>query len=240
MDRQHRRDLKHDKFVDEIGTLSVKARQNQRLLLMLAIGVVAVAVIAYGISFYRANREDKAQDALAIAIETLDSPLIPATPQPGQPTPPNAKFHTEAERTAAAEKQFKDVESQYSGSDASDVAGLYLGRIAVGRGDYKTARTYLEKFVSSQPKNVLASSARYSLYQLRIENGEAAQVASELSQEVKKEETVLPKDALLVLLAHAYDAQGNPDKTKEAYRQITTEFPDSPYALEAQRRVGPA
>ena len=32
MDRQHRHDLKHDKFVDEIGVLSEKARANQRLL----------------------------------------------------------------------------------------------------------------------------------------------------------------------------------------------------------------
>jgi len=29
-------------------------------------------------------------------------------------------------------------------------------------------------------------------------------------------------------------------KSKEAYKRIATEFPDSPYALEAQRRIGPA
>jgi TolA-binding protein len=45
---------------------------------------------------------------------------------------------------------------------------------------------------------------------------------------------------MLLLLAHAYDAQGNDAKSKEAYRRIITEFPDSPYALEAQRRAGPA
>ena len=32
MDRQHRRELKHDRFVDELGTLSDKARDNQRFL----------------------------------------------------------------------------------------------------------------------------------------------------------------------------------------------------------------
>ena len=57
---------------------------------------------------------------------------------------------------------------------------------------------------------------------------------------MNKSDPVLPADSLLVLLAHAYDVQGNAQKSKEAYRRITTEFPDSPYALEAQRRMGPA
>ena len=63
MDRQHRHDLKHDKFVDEIGALSSRARDNQRLLLLLAGGLLAVAAIVYGYFFYRGNREDNAQEA---------------------------------------------------------------------------------------------------------------------------------------------------------------------------------
>lgn len=235
MDRQHRRELKHDKFVDELGTLSSKARQNQRLLLTLAVALVGVSVIVYGIFFYRSDRERKAQTALATAIETNDAPLI----TPGQDIP-GAKFKTEAERTAAAEKQFKDVQSKFSGSDAADVASLYLSRIEASRGDTVAARKRLQDFVSDHPKSVLVGSARYSLYQLRIENGEASQVATELNAEMAKPDAVLPQDTLLVLLAHAYDAQGDNAKSKDAYRRITTEFPDSPYATEAVRRAGPA
>ena len=51
---------------------------------------------------------------------------------------------------------------------------------------------------------------------------------------------VLPADSLLVLLAHSYEVQGNEQKSRDTYRRIVTEFPDSPFALEAQRRVGPA
>lgn len=236
MDRQHRRDLKHDKFVDEIGSLSIRARANQRVLYGITAAIVAIAILGYGIYFYRANREKQAQDALAQAIETLESPLqAPA----GQPPVPNAKFKTEAERNAKAESMFKEVDAKYSGSDAADVAGLYLGRMATSRADYAAARKYLDRFVKNQPKHLFAGSARYSLYQLRIEAGEAQTVANELQQEIaKRDDAVLPADALLVLLAHAYDTQGNGDKSREVYRRIVTEFPDSPYALEAQRRVG--
>src|SRR5713226_3736334 len=109
MDRQHRRDLKHDKFVDELGTLSSRARQNQRLLLVLTAVLVIGSALVYGFFFYRSNPEQKAQDVLALAIETVGSPLQTA----GQQTP-GAKFKTEGERTAAAEKQFKDVQEKYA------------------------------------------------------------------------------------------------------------------------------
>lgn len=233
MDRQHRHDLKHDKFVDEIGALSVRARANQRLLLAIGGAVVAIAVIAFGIYFYRANREDQAQQALATAIETAEATVGETKPE-GSTGP---HFKTEAERTAAAEKAFKDIRANYSGTDAADVAGIYVARIALGKGDVKTARTLLEEFVSDHRDNILVGTARFSLYQIRIENGEAAQVAQELDAELAKGEPVLPGDSLLVLLAQAYEVQGNLAKSKESYRRITTEFPESPYVVEAARRA---
>jgi TolA-binding protein len=243
MDRQHRRELKHDRFVDEVGALSIRARENQRVLVTIAAAAVAVALIAYGIYFYRSNREQKAQDALAAAIETMSSPLIP-TPTPGQPPQPpmpNAKYHTDAERIEAASKQFKEVQTKYAGSDAADVANLYMARISANKGDTATAKKLLQDFIGEHPKNILVGVARYDLYQLRIDSGEAQQVATELTQELTKTDNqALPPDAMLALLAHAYDAQGSTDKSREAYRRIVTEYPDSSYVLEAQRRVGSA
>lgn len=238
MDRQHRHDLKHDKFVDELGALSIKARENQRLIYTVALALLAVALVGFGIYFYRNTQEKKAQASLATAIEAIESPLLPAAPTPGQQVPPNAKYKTEAERTAAAEKLFKDVQTTHPGSDAADVAGFYIGRIAAARGDVKTARTNLEEFIDDHGSHFLAGGARYSLYQLRIDNGEANQVVTELNAELAKAEPALPGDAILNLLAHGYEVQGNGAKARETYRRITTEYPDSPYTLEAQRRVG--
>lgn len=237
MDRQHRRDLKHDRFVDEIGSLSGKARDNQRLLYLITGAVVILAVAGYGLYFYRASREQRAQEALGKAIETIESPL---QAPPGGQAMPGAKYKTDAERQAAAEKQFKDVEAKFSGSDAADVAGLYLARLEAQHGNTASARKRLQHFIDEHPKHMLVGAARYSVYQLRIDAGEASQVAQELQAQIGKSDSALPSDTMLVLLAHAYDAQGNADKSKETYRRIVTEFPDSPYAVEAQRRAGPA
>lgn len=235
MDRQHRRDLKHDKFVDEVGVLTDRARANQRGLILIAAAALAIALVAYGIYFYRSNQESKAQAALAKAIETIESPLIvEASPNK------KARFKTEPERSAAAEKEFKAVQSTYGGTDAADVANLYLARISAGRGDIASARKQLQQFIDEHPDHLLVGGARYSLYALRIDGGEAQQVATELNAEVSKTEPVLPPDSLLALLAHAYEVQGNSQNARDTYRRIVTEFPDSPFVLEAQRRIGPA
>lgn len=233
MDRQHRHDLKHDKFVDEIGALSVRARANQRLLFLLAGAIVVIAVIVYGFFFYRGNRETQAQQALAAAIETNEATVSETKPE----TVTGPWFKTEAERSAAAEKMFRAVRTEYSRTDAADIAGLYIARAEVAKGNVKAARPLLENFVDEHEDNVLVGAARFSLYQLRIENGEAAQVATELNAELAKSEPVLPGDSLLVLLAQAYEVQGDLAKSKEAYRRITTEFPESPYVVEAARRA---
>ena len=135
---------------------------------------------------------------------------------------------------------FKDVQKKYSGTDASDVANLFLARIDASRNDVAGAKKLLQDFINEHPKHLLVGAARYSVYQLRIDAGEGPQVAQELQAQIGKPDSPLPSDTLLVLLAHAYDAQGNTDKSKETYRRIVTEYPDSPYAVEAQRRVGPA
>jgi outer membrane protein assembly factor BamD (BamD/ComL family) len=238
MDRKHRHDLKHDKFVDEIGALSSRARQNQRLLIAIAAGVVGLAVLIYGIYFYRSNREVKAQQALSVAIETYDAEVV-AEPQE-QTALSGPTFKTDQERLAAAEPKFNEVRANFRGTRAADVAALYLSQIAVTKGDIVGARTLLESFVKKHRDHVLSATARFSLYELRIESGEAEAVANEITAELAKPEPSLPGDSLLILLAHAYDAQGDQAKSLEAYRRITVEFPDSPYALDAQRRVGRA
>lgn len=239
MDRQHRHDLKHDKFVDEIGVLSSKARANQRLLLGIAGGAIALALLVWGIYFYRSSRENGAQQHLATAIETFEAPV--GDPPPNQePQPKGLRFKTEDERSAAAEKHFRTVQSEYSGTDASDVAGLYLARISMNRGDATSARKSLEEFIDDHEDHILVGTARFSLYQLRLENGEAAQVATELQSELTRPEPALPGDALLALLAQSYEVQGNREKSLEAYRRLANEFPESPYAIDAQRRIGTA
>src|SRR6266576_2765070 len=87
---------------------------------------------------------------------------------------------------------------------AADVANIFLARIAASRNDTTTARKLLTDFISDHPKHLLVGAARYSLYQIRIGNGEAPQVVIELNAELAKttdQGQMLPPDTLLALLA---------------------------------------
>jgi hypothetical protein len=85
MDRQQR-GLKHDKFVDEVGTWSTRAKGKPAPSSTITATAVVIAVLAYGIYFYRSNHEEKAKLALGQAMDTIESPPSPrgAQPQPGR------------------------------------------------------------------------------------------------------------------------------------------------------------
>ena len=96
--------------------------------------------------------------------------------------------------------------------ELANLAGV-VGKVAERQshelsGLHADARKRLEHFISAHPKHMLVGGARFSLYQLRIDAGEGAQVAQELQAQIGKPDTPLPSDTMLILLAHAYDAQG--------------------------------
>lgn len=229
-------DIKHDKFVEEVGTAyGFLARNRSRVLLIAALAVVAAAALV-GYSFYMAGQEEKAQQRLAEAIAVMETP-IEMTSQVDPNKPSATQFKNEEEKHAKAEPIFREIVEKYGRSDPADVANLYLARIAAARGNIADARPRLEKFIEEHDEHVLASSAKYSLYELRLSAGEADRVAAELEKELTDEKSLVPQDAALALLARAYESLGNDAKAKDAYRRIIIEFPESGYTLDAQRKT---
>jgi TolA-binding protein len=233
LDRNTRRGIKHDKFVDEMGAAYAIANRNRARVAMGAIAVLAMALIAWGIVIWRGRQAATAQAKLAEAITVMDAPTGSA-PQPGVEAP---QFKTEQEKYAKAEPMFAAIVDDYSGSDAADVADLYLAHIATGKGDVNGARTRFEKFVREHPDHILAGGAQMSLYELRLQGGSAKDVVTELEQALSKDDTILPKDAILAVLARAYEVTGAPAKARDIYQRIVNEFPESPYTMDAQRKL---
>ena len=229
-------DIKHDRFVNDVGSAYGYVASHRSQILGIAALAVAVAVLLVGYSLYQGGQRNKAGEKLAEAIAVMETPV--AMTSQAAPTDPAAKqFKTEAEKHAKAEPLFKEVMDNFSRANAADVAKLYLARIAASRGDVAKARPMLEEFVSEHDDHVLASSAKFSLYEMRLASGEGELVAAELEKELTDTESLIPQDAALALLARSYEAVGNDTKAKEAYRRIINEFPDSAYTLDAQRKA---
>lgn len=229
-DRLSRKEIKHDKFVDEMETAYEVARKNVRWIVAAVVGVVVLIVVIVGVSFWLASQERKAQLRLAEAIEILDTPV-------GQPSPAGTSYQTEQEKVEKAEPILREVVEKYSGRDAADVAGLYLARLEAGRGEVEPAIEKVRKFVDSHPEHVLAQSARISLYDLRISKGESQEVIADLEKEISATDSPLPTDISLAILARAYEAGNQQEQSRQAWQRLLNEYPDSAYTLEAQRKL---
>ena len=229
--RLNRQTIKHDKFIDEVEVAYASLRQNRQRLIGIAIAVLAILAIAGGIYMYQQKQEGEAQLLLADAINVMQKPL--ATEQGA----PADAFKSEAERSAKAEAMFKQVADKYRGRDAADIASLYLAQMDVERGNAKDARPKFEAFLQSHPKHILAGAAQMSLFEIELGSGETQKVVDSVNQQLAQDDPRVPKDALLGLLARTYESQGQEAKARDAYQRIINEYPDSPYAIDAQRKV---
>ena len=228
-DRLSRKEIKHDKFVDEMETAYEVARKNVRWIVAAVVGIVVLIGVIVGVSLWLASQERKAQLRLAEAIEILDTPL-------GQPSP-TGSYQNEQEKLDKAEPILREILDDYSGRDAADVAGLYLARLEAGRGEVEPAIEKVRKFVDSHPEHVLAQSARISLYDLRLSKGESQEVIADLEKEISGTDSPLPTDISLAILARAYEAGNQPEESRQAWQRLLNEYPDSAYTLEAQRKL---
>jgi tetratricopeptide (TPR) repeat protein len=232
MDRITRHKIKHDKFVDDVGTAYSYAREHSRTLVWGVVGAVAVIVAATVLLVLQSRQEAKAQERLAEAIVILEAPL-----ESQAPTATGPKYKTEQEKQTKAEPILQEVAAKYPRTDAADVAGLYLAGFSAERGDIAAARPRLEAFLREHSDHILAGAAKRGLYELRIAAGEGKQVIAELERDLADQNSVLPSDITLALLAQTYELTGNAAKAREAYQRIVNEFPDSPYTIDAQRKL---
>lgn len=233
MDRATRRDIKHDKFVDEMEHVYDLAAKNRNRVLMTIGAVVAAIVIAVGAYVYLSKKERDGQARLAEAIAILDAPVGAAAPA----TAP--KYKDENEKIVKAEPILNEVVNEYSTTDAADVAEIYLARIAASRGDLESAKKKLQEFLREHPDHILAATAEKSLMDLRLATESPKDLITELENQLDQDETRLPKDAILILIARAAEIGNDSAKARETYQRIVNEYPDSPYSIDAQRKVAP-
>lgn len=230
-ERLNKEQIKHDRFIDEIEVAYESMQRNRTRLIGIAVALLVLGGIIAAIYGYQTKRENDAQVLLGDAISTLEKPL--AGEQGAAPDAPK----TEEDRSKKAEGLFRQVIEKYSGRDAADVASLYVAQMEVARGDLKSAQPKLEAFLQSHSDHMLAGAAQMSLYQIQLAGGQAQQVVNDINTQLAAESPRVPKDALLGLLAKAYEAQGQEAKAKEAYQRVINEYPNSPYAIDAQRKV---
>ena len=223
-----REDLKRDEVMETVGKgiefVSVHRKGTAE-----TIGIaVGLAVLVGAFVAFRAHRENQAAEHLARALTALSSPLAgdPSAAATGKKT-----YATDAERSADANRELAaaaDFGATKSGREASV--------ILAARGASKDTGAF-DRFARSGDNSV-AAAAELDGYRALAAAGKTNEAIAAVKRAVETSSTAVPKDALLHELGSLYEGSGSPVDAKSIYQRLVSEYPDSPYASEAQSRIG--
>jgi predicted negative regulator of RcsB-dependent stress response len=154
MDRQTRKDLKTDKFAQEVGhSLEYLSEHKSQVKLYGGIAA-AVIVLAAGYWIYSNRQAQQRSTALAAAIQ-INNAVIGTTAQP-----PNLAFPTQAEKDKAVIEAYDKIAADYRGTPEGAMAGLYSAGYQMDRDGQEAAIKLYQDLAGSAPGDYAAIAKR--------------------------------------------------------------------------------
>jgi len=194
MDRRTRKQLKGDKFAQEVGHTFEVLTTHRTDILRFGSAALAAILIAGGVYLYHRHAVSVRAEALAQALRIEDA-KISATPQP-----PNMTFATQQEQETAWNKAFGDLAANYRGTQEGAIAGLYLGGRLAEKGKLAEAEKILKDVADSAPKEY-AALAKLSLAQIYAGQGNVGQARSLIQQVIDHPTGMVSKEEAQIQLA---------------------------------------
>jgi predicted negative regulator of RcsB-dependent stress response len=193
VDRITRKELKSDKFAQEVGhTVDFFEQHRDKVFLY---GGIALGVIALILGYWLFSRHQHGvrEQALYKAIEVTYAPV-------GQSEAGLQSFPTEDARNQQAIKQFSEVASSFSGSSEGDIAEYYLGSLLAQQGKFADAEKRFAA-VAEKGNEKYASLAKLSLAQMYFSDGKADLAEKTLRDLMANPTVFVSKDQATISLA---------------------------------------
>jgi tetratricopeptide (TPR) repeat protein len=237
--RLSRKEIKHDIREDQVR-VGIEAifdwvSQNARVVAAIGAGVLVLVLAVIGIRYFLEQRHDEASEALGRAIAAAQAPVVEEGAEPDRTMAPS--FPSEQTKRARARELLEGVIEDYGNTVAADVAKVYLARILYEQGQADEARRLWGEFLEEHPGHMLAASVRVNLLEQDRAAGKAEAVVEELRAWLGSEKPSLPTDVLLYELGRSLEELDRADEARDTYRRLADEYPDSPYARDAQAKL---
>jgi tetratricopeptide (TPR) repeat protein len=215
VDRAHRRELKHDKFVEQVGHSVEYAAEHKSQFAKYGAAALGVLVLALAWYFYSNGQAAARQQALREAMRIQEAQIGPGGNEFV------VSFPTQAEKDAALVKAFTDVATKYSGSDEGAIAQYFLGIAAADQGKLPEAEKYLKAAVDAADE-VYASQAKLSLAQVYEATGRVPEAEKLLRSMINDPTILVSKEQATVALARTI-AKTNPAEARKLLEPLRQE-----------------
>jgi tetratricopeptide (TPR) repeat protein len=235
--RLNRKDMKRDEFANAMERSVEYAETHTRTILYAIGAVVLLAALYFGVRAFLDHRAAGASADLTYALKVYAAPVAtaPATAKPDDRDHPS--FADDTARRARAKELLTAVRQNHGGTDAADLAGVFLAQISASEGQLDLARKLWTDFIDHHKDSAPAAEARLNLYDLDRKQGKSEELVGRLRPMLDDSSAPLPKDVVLFQLGLTYDQLQRKQEALGAYQQLLDEFPQSSYHQEAQQKL---
>jgi predicted negative regulator of RcsB-dependent stress response len=202
-----RKELKSDKFAQEVGLTVTFFEEHQKDVVRYGGIAAAVIVLVGGFFIYQRHEHAAREEALAQAIRVQETPVADVATN-GQQI-----YKTQDAKAQAAIKAFADIESKYSGSDEAQIAEYYLGCIHSDQGKMADAEKNFLNVANRGDKNY-ASLGKIALADIYFSDGRADQGEKMLRDLMDHPTVFVSKDQAALSLAKHLTGHKNAEARK--------------------------
>lgn len=234
MSRMSRKEIKRDELVSTLESLTLAAEHHARSLLIAAVAaVVLIAAVIAGVWYSRSQATEAALQ-FAQLQRVVDAPVVQGAGAPGA-----LSYATPQARAEEILRRADALLTEHPSSRQARWAGYWKAVAQKDLGRHADALATLDPLAQSQEDPLLSGSARMQQAQVNEAQGNLQAAAEAYAGLAASAPARFPAEMALMAQARVLEAQGKGEEAKAIYRRVTQEYPESPYASDAGRRLAP-
>lgn len=208
----NRKDLKHDKFVEEVGR-EIQYFGEHRTTILVGLAVAVVAIVGGG--WFYSHQQSQSLNSMAALQEAavMFSRPISVDPQPGTQV-----FVTSGERMREVTEALEKVKTDFAGTKAAAAADYYYALFDLEAEDYAAAKTKLQSAIAGADPEY-ASLARLALADVLTAEDDVAGARAEYETLVSNPTTVVPASRAKLALARTI-AKSDPAAARALLQEL--------------------
>ena len=247
MKRKQRHHLKENELAHTLAVAREGLIARKRQLTSVLLALLVIVAIAGGIFMWQQQDNVRAQQLLADAMVIFNARVIPATATaeaPGE-LPAAAtigamgSYATEFAKLTDALPRLKAAADAFPDTDAGVTARYHYASSLAALGRHAEAiEAFGEVIGRSADNSLYGRMAQMGMADTQVRAGQVEAAIETWEALAASADEELPKDAILMELAKAYQESGNQEEAGKAFARVVDEYPASPYLAEAQAELG--